>query len=241
MLIKNLDKTALEAVEVLSPASVAVIGASDNPNKVGGRPIHYMQKFGYAGRILPINPGRSDVQGLRCYSSLDELDEVPEAAIIAIAGDEACEAVRHCARLGVSIAIVMASGLAEIGAAGRQKQDGLVSFARAHGMRLVGPNAQGIANFSSGAVLNFSTMFMEAPPQDGPIAIVSQSGAASVMPYALLRERGLGVRYLAATGNDADLEFRSWCSGSRPIGISGSSSFMWKRSRIPICSLRPPA
>jgi acetate---CoA ligase (ADP-forming) len=72
-------------------------------------------------------------------------------------------------------------------------------------MRVIGPNAQGIANFATGAVLNFSTMFMEVEPQDGPVAIVSQSGAASVMPYALLRERGIGVRYLAATGNDADL------------------------------------
>jgi acetate---CoA ligase (ADP-forming) len=204
VLIKTIDNTRLGAVELLNPASVAVIGASDNPNKVGGRPIHYMQKFGYAGRILAVNPGREVVQGLRCYASLDELDQVPEAAIIAVAGEDACEAVRHCARLGVSIAIVMASGFAEIGAAGRRMQDDLVSFARSHGMRLVGPNAQGIANFASGAVLNFSTMFMEVPPLDGPIAIVSQSGAASVMPYAQLRERGFGVRYLAATGNDAD-------------------------------------
>ncbi|MDB5563498.1 MAG: putative acetyl-CoA synthetase (ADP-forming) alpha and beta chain protein [Tardiphaga sp.] len=205
MLTRNLDLSGRTDADLLNPSSVAVIGASDNPNKVGGRPIHYMQKFGYSGRILPINPARETVQGLRCYASLDELDEVPEAAIIAVAGEDACEAVRRCARLGVSLAIVMASGFAEIGPAGRQLQDDLVSYARAHGMRLVGPNAQGIANFSSGAVLNFSTMFMEVPPQDGPIAIVSQSGAASVMPYALLRERGFGVRYLAATGNDADL------------------------------------
>jgi len=203
MLIKAIDNTRLGAIELLNPASVAVIGASDNPNKVGGRPIYYMRRFGYLGRILPVNPGREVVQGLRCYSSLDDLDEVPEAAIIAVAGEDACEAVRHCARLGVSISIVMASGCAEIGPAGRQMQDDLVSFARSDGMRLVGPNAQGIANFASGAVLNFSTMFMEVPPEDGPIAIVSQSGAASVMPYALLRERGFGVRYLAATGNNA--------------------------------------
>ena len=183
MLIRAIDNVRLGAVELLNPASVAVIGASDNPNKVGGRPIHYMKRFGYRGRILPVNPGREVVQGLRCYSNLDDLDEVPEAAIIAVAGEDACEAVRHCARLGVSIAIVMASGFAEIGAAGRQMQDDLVSFARSRGMRLVGPNAQGIANFASGAVLNFSTMFMEVPAEDGPIAIVSQSGAASVMPY----------------------------------------------------------
>jgi acyl-CoA synthetase (NDP forming) len=187
------------------PASVAVIGASDSANKVGGRPIYYMRRFGYKGKILPINPQRSSVQGLPCFSKLADLNEVPDAAIIAVAGVAACEAIRDCARLGVSTAIVMASGFAETGATGRAAQDELVSYARARGMRVVGPNAQGIANFSTGAVLNFSTMFMEVAPADGPVAIVSQSGAASVMPYALLREKGIGVRYLAATGNDADL------------------------------------
>ncbi|MEM5368456.1 acetate--CoA ligase family protein [Paraburkholderia azotifigens] len=188
-----------------SPASVAVIGASDNPNKVGGRAIHYMQRYGFQGRILPVNPQRAEVQGLTCYASLAHLPEVPEAAIIAVAGEAASEAIRACADMGVSIAIVMASGFAETGVQGRALQDDLVRYAQAAGMRIVGPNAQGMANFASGAVLNFSTMFMEVEPMDGPIAIVSQSGAASVMPYVLLRERGLGVRYLAATGNDADL------------------------------------
>lgn len=189
----------------LDPRSVAVIGASDNPNKVGGRPIHYMQRFGFQGRILPVNSVRSTVQGLRCYASLDALDETPDAAIIAVAGQAAIEAVRGCARRGVATAIVMASGFAETGAAGRRMQEQMVAYAGANGMRVVGPNAQGIANFATGAVMNFSTMFMEITPQDGPIAIVSQSGAASVMPYALLREAGLGVRYLLATGNDSDL------------------------------------
>jgi acyl-CoA synthetase (NDP forming) len=164
-----------------------------------------MSKFGYSGRILPINPKRKSVQGIECYASLDDVDIVPEAAIIAVSGEDAVNAVRGCVRRGVSTAILMASGFAETGTAGLLVQRELVEFARAHGMRLVGPNAQGLANFATGAVLNFSTMFMEVPPQDGPIAIVSQSGAASVMPYALLREKGLGVRYLAATGNDADL------------------------------------
>jgi acyl-CoA synthetase (NDP forming) len=199
---KKIGSTALS---LFDPSSVAIIGASDDPNKVGGRPIHYMRKFGYAGRILPINPKRESVQGLRCYADLAALDVVPQAAIIAVSGLAAVEAIKACAKLGVATAVVMASGFAETGESGRQLQNELVEFARLHGMRLIGPNAQGFANFSNGAVLNFSTMFMEVPPADGPIAIVSQSGAASVMPYAMLREQGYGVRYLAATGNDADL------------------------------------
>src|SRR3990170_5474287 len=93
-------------VSPLNPLSVAVIGASDNPNKVGGRPIHYMRRFGYQGRILPINPGRDIVQGLRCYASLDALEETPDAAIIAVADRAAIEAVRGCAHRGVATAIV---------------------------------------------------------------------------------------------------------------------------------------
>jgi acyl-CoA synthetase (NDP forming) len=196
---------------VFAPPSVAVIGASDNPNKVGGRPIHYMTRFGYAGAIYPVNPARSEIQNRRCYPSLQAIGSVPDAAIVAVAGKDAIQAVRDCADMGVALVVVMASGFAETGAEGRRLQEEMVAYAAARGTRVIGPNAQGVANFANGAVLNFSTMFMEVAPQDGPIAIISQSGAASVMPYALLREMGLGVRYLCATGNDADLGIAELC------------------------------
>lgn len=190
---------------LLWPRSVAVIGASDDPNKVGGRPLHFMKRFGFVGQVLPINPHRSTVQGLQARPSLDALDEAPDVAIVAVAGDAAMEAVDACARRGVGTAIVMASGFGELGAQGRKAQDAMVATARAGGMRLVGPNAQGVANFANGAVLNFSTMFTTVEPLDGPIAIISQSGAASVVPFAHLRAAGHGVRYVVASGNDADL------------------------------------
>lgn len=194
---------ALDAV--LAPRSVAIIGASDDPNKVGGRPLHYMLRWGFGGRIYPINPRRREVQGVRAFPDLDALDEAPEAAVIAVPGADAVAAVRACAQRGVQVAIVMSSGFGEIGASGRAAQDAMLAEARAAGMRLVGPNSQGIANFANGCVLNFSTMLMEVAPADGPIAIISQSGAASVLPFAHLRAAGYGVRYLIASGNDADL------------------------------------
>ena len=164
---------------LFAPASVAVIGASDNPNKVGGRPIHYLRQFGYQGEVFPVNPGRDTIQGYRAYPTLDAIGKTPDAVVIAVSGDATLEQVRVCAEAGVKAAVIMASGFAETGEAGRQRQQQLVDVANAGGMRLVGPNAQGTANFASGAVLNFSTMFMEVAPQDGPIAIISQSGAAS--------------------------------------------------------------
>jgi acetate---CoA ligase (ADP-forming) len=188
------------------PQSVAVIGASDDTEKIGGRPLRYMRECGFAGRVLPVNPGRHVVQGLPAWPDVRSLPEVPDVAIVAVAGARAVEAVTACAEMGVRGCVVMASGFGETAEAeGQRLQDEMVATARAVGMRVVGPNSQGLATFSSGAVLAFSTMFTEQPPQDGPVAIISQSGAMCSVPYGLLRRRGIGVRYAHGTGNDADV------------------------------------
>ena len=198
-------KSASELRAALAPDSVAIIGASDNPHKVGGRPILYMKRYGYRGAIYPVNPARGEVQGLKAYPALDALPEAPELAIVAVAGEEAVRAVEACATRGVKAAVVMASGFGETGDEGRQAQQRMVDSARASGMRLIGPNCQGLANFATGAVANFSTVFHELGGVDGPVAIVSQSGANSQAIYALLRQKGLGVRHVHATGNEADV------------------------------------
>lgn len=189
---------------VFRPRRVAIVGATEDRNRVGGRPLHYLRSFGFAGDVYPVNPRRETVQGLRAYPSLEALPETPDVAVVAVGADHAIEVVQQCAARGIGGAVVMSSGFGETGPEGGRRQHALAAQARALGVRLIGPNAQGIANFHNGAVLNFSTMFMEVPPADGPVAIVSQSGAASVMPYAMLRERGVGVRYVVASGNDAD-------------------------------------
>lgn len=191
---------------VLDPRSVAVIGASENPNKIGGRPLLYLSRFGFKGKVYPINPKRDEVQGYKAYPNLAALPDAPEVAVIVVPGELAVESVDECARSGVQVAIVMASGFGETSdpvACARQQR--IVELGRASGMRVIGPNSQGLANFASGAVLSFSTMFLEAEPEDGPVAIVSQSGGMSVVPYGLLRSRGIGVRHVHATGNDCEV------------------------------------
>ena len=190
----------------LDPRSVAVIGASENPNKVGGRPVHYLDKFGFKGRIFPINPSRPEVQGHRCYKSLADLPEAPEMVIVAVAGDNAIGAVEDCAAHGVKVAVVMASGFGEVDAvAGKAKERRMVEVAHKVGMRIVGPNSQGLANFGTGAIASFSTMFMDMDRAEGHVAMLSQSGALSTVPVGFLRQRGIGVRHTHATGNDADI------------------------------------
>jgi acetate---CoA ligase (ADP-forming) len=190
----------------LDPRSVAIIGASENPNKVGGRPVHYLDKFGFRGSIFPINPSRGEVQGHKCYKSLDDLPEAPEMVIVAVAGDNAIGVVEDCAAHGVKVAVVMASGFGEVDAvAGKAKERRMVEAARKTGMRIVGPNSQGLANFGTGAIASFSTMFMDMERAEGHVAMLSQSGALSTVPVGFLRERGIGVRHTHATGNDADI------------------------------------
>ncbi|MCD8504941.1 MAG: acetate--CoA ligase family protein [Burkholderiaceae bacterium] len=190
---------------LLNPSSVAIVGASDNADKIGGRPIYYMRKHGYLGKVFPINPQRPEVQGQKAWPSIESLPEVPDLAIIAVPGDKAVQAVDECAALGVKGAIVISAGFSEVGQAGREIQDAMTERARHAGMRIVGPNTQGLANFGNGAIASFSTMFLEVEPADGPVAIISQSGGMGSMIYGLVRQRGIGVRHLHATGNQADV------------------------------------
>jgi acyl-CoA synthetase (NDP forming) len=200
------------------PASVAVIGASDQPEKIGGRPLKYMLRHGFRGRILPVNPQRHEVQGLPCWPDVGALPEVPELAVIAVPGPAAVDAVAACARRGVRLGVVISSGFAETGAEGRTAQARMLAAARAHGMRLVGPNTQGTVNFATGAIASFATLIGEVPPADGPVAIVSQSGAMSMVPYAFLRSEGIGVRHAHATGNECDLTVAdfAWAAAGDP-------------------------
>lgn len=188
-----------------APRSIAIIGASENPEKIGGRPIRYMRSLGYAGTLYPINPGRPTVQGLRAWPDLASLPEAPELAVVCVPGGQAVQAVRDCARAGVRVAVVISSGFGETGEAGMAAQREMLAAARTAGMRLVGPNTQGIVNFGNATIASFATVIGEVAPATGPVAIVSQSGAMSLVPYVFLREEGVGIRHAHATGNEADL------------------------------------
>lgn len=197
---------ALPLDTLLSPRSVAIVGASDNIHKIGGRPLHYLLRSGYQGRIYPVSQRGGLVQRVESYPSLDDLPEAPDSVILSVPAEAALAQLQACARIGARNAILFSSGFGEMGAPGLAKQEELRATARDGGVRLLGPNTIGTANFSCGAILSFASMYLEVPPQDGPVAIVSQSGAVGVSAYAQLRQNGIGVRYVCTTGNQADVE-----------------------------------
>jgi acyl-CoA synthetase (NDP forming) len=189
----------------LNPRSIAIVGASDNPDKIGGRCLSYVKKFGFKGEIYPINPTRDFTQGVKTYATIDSLPEAADVAVICVPGQQAVEAVDACGKAGTKVAVIVTAGFGESNDAGRELERRMVERAQTTGLRLIGPNTQGVANFSNGAIANFSTMFVETEPVDGPVAIISQSGGMAAVPFGLLRQRGIGVRHCHSIGNQCDV------------------------------------
>jgi len=190
---------------LLRPGGFAIIGASDDPTRIGGRPLAYLKARGFAGQIMPVNPNRATVQGIPAFPDIAGLPVAPDAAIVAIPGEAAIEAVRALGARGCKAAIVFTAGFAEIGPDGAAMQDRLVAAARAHGMRLVGPNCLGLFNAPHGYFPIFSASFENGWPLPGKVGIASQSGAYGSHLFAAARDRGIGTPVLVTTGNEADL------------------------------------
>jgi acetate---CoA ligase (ADP-forming) len=191
---------------LLSPRAVAVVGASDNVSRIGGRPLRYMRENGFRGAVYPVNPARETVQGLRSYRSLADLPEAPDVAILSVPAEATEAAVAQCAALGVKAAIVFSAGFAETGAEGAAQQARLVALARAGGLRLLGPNCLGVMNPAEGFYGTFSVVLDTGPLASGPIGIVSQSGAYGAHVAHLARKRRLGVSQWITTGNESDID-----------------------------------
>ncbi len=185
--------------------SIAIVGASDDPYRIGGRPIAYMLERKYAGQILPVNPNRDVVQGLRCYRSIAELPYTPDTAIIAVANKLVAESVESLGKIGVKSAIVFSSGFAETGAEGRSLQAELTRIANSYGVRIVGPNTLGFYDLRRGLFATFSSAFESNWPLPGTIGIASQSGAFAAHIFSSARKRGIGIPLCITTGNESDV------------------------------------
>ena len=191
---------------LFEPRSVAVIGASQDPSRIGGRTLSYLIKGGFAGRIVPVNANRSEVQGLAAFPSIDAVPGEIETAIVALPAEHTVAAVRASAEKGVKACIVFSSGFSEAGAAGKAAEVELARIVRDSGIRVLGPNCLGLFTAHTGFYGSFSNTLDRALPEPGSLSIVSQSGAFGTHLYYLARERGLGLRYWISTGNETDVQ-----------------------------------
>jgi len=215
-----------------SARSVAIVGAGSRPGTPGRAVVGYLRRYGYAGRIVPVHPTATDIDGIPVWTSVQAYPGMVELALILVPAAAVPGAVADCVAAGVPVAIIGSSGFAETGPDGRAAQDAIVSAARAGGMRLVGPNCIGAYGVPAGLVASFSPMFSgprlgtaSADPGSEPdahvapgtavdgvaenrrrgIGFASASGALGFGTVSLALDRDLPLIAAVSTGNEADV------------------------------------
>jgi acetyltransferase len=186
---------------LLYPKSIAVIGVSRNPEKVGYAVLANLVNGGFKGAIVPVNPEASEILGLKCYKSLDEYKGQIELSVIVVAGKYVKDALRKSIDAGAKSVIVITAGFKEVGAAGAAAEQELVEICRASSVRMVGPNCLGVLNTDH----HMNATFAPSVPPPGKISVISQSGALCVAILDWAAEQKLGLGKVISFGNKADL------------------------------------
>ncbi|MEN0074527.1 MAG: acetate--CoA ligase family protein [Paracraurococcus sp.] len=196
----------LPIAHIVNPRSVAVIGASEDVGKFGGRVIHYLIRHGFPGRLLPINPARPAIRGLPAYPGIAAAPGPVDVAILAVPAAALLREIEACAAAGVGACIVITGKLADAGPEGAALEARVREAAAAAGMRLVGPNCLGIFNVTDRAMLSSSLALEVDRVKPGGIGMVSQSGALMGALVSLGHRHGAGFSRCISVGNQADLE-----------------------------------
>ncbi|MGZ5834762.1 MAG: acetate--CoA ligase family protein [Xanthobacteraceae bacterium] len=190
---------------LFQPANVAIIGASKTEGKQGHTALVYLRRCGFSGNIFPINPTEREIEGLPCYASIADVPAPVDCALLVIPAASSVAAVRDCATHGVRLLIIGATGYAELGTnEGRARQSDIVNIAGDAGMRVLGPNTNGIYNATDKFSFGYNRSHGE-PLSPGPVSVVAHSGALFNSLLPRLRELGVGLSKFVPVGNEADL------------------------------------
>jgi acetate---CoA ligase (ADP-forming) len=194
-----------------SPDSIALIGASRDPEKIPGRLLSMLRKNEFPGKLYPINPNYGDIEGLTCYPSIAAVGQPIDLAIVMIPARAVLGALKECATVGVKNAVIISSGFAEEGGDSMAMQDAIADLASKTGMRISGPNTEGFYSEAQRVAATFSPTVDVKP--DAPrliatrrrIGIVAQSGGIGFAIYHRAKALGIALSYVISTGNESDL------------------------------------
>lgn len=195
---------------LLHPRSIAIIGASTNPDALGGRPLGFLSAYGYAGRVYPVNVNHAVVQGVPAYPSVADLPEAVDVAMVAVRAELVPDTLRQCADAGVGLAIVISSGFGEGTGAGEELAERARRAVAGRAIRVLGPNCEGVASLPDNAPVTFSPVLdihrSGGRLREGRISIIGQSGGLSFAVAQWGSEVGLGYNSIITTGNELDVD-----------------------------------
>jgi len=212
---------------LFSPRSVAIVGQSDDDAKAAGRPLKFLRRIGYAGRVYPINPRRETVLGERAWPALAALPEAPDHAYIVTSTEAAVTAVEECGARGVKVATVLADGFAETGAEGAARETRLREVRANTGIRIVGPSSLGVVDLRTKSMMTANAAFDETDLPVGRIFAASHSGSLIGALLTRGKARGIGFAGLVSVGNEVDLSLGDICEATLDDpGIDGYMLFL---------------
>lgn len=188
---------------VLAPDAIAVVGASRDPQSIGGLVFGNLLRGGFNGPVYPVNPNAAYVQSVATYKTLSDCPTVPEMVLVCVPAPLVREVVEEAGRLGTKAVVIISSGFAETDGEGPQRERAVMATARSYGVRVVGPNCMGVLNAKADVRMNGT--FSRAFPSPGQVGFLSQSGALGLAILSSANQLGLGFTTFGSVGNKADL------------------------------------
>jgi len=188
---------------LFSPGSVAVIGASDRAESVGGIVFKNMLQGGFKGELYPVNPAHPEIQGQRAYASIEEISAPVELAVICTRAETVPDIIEACGKRGVRAAVVLSAGFSEVGPQGAALERSAMMYAKTYGIRIIGPNCLGIMRTSIG----LNATFFRGGVKQGNLALVSQSGALCTAILDWAPPNDIGFSSVVSMGAAADVDF----------------------------------
>lgn len=189
---------------MLSPKSIAIIGASGDPTKISYNPVANLKRIGYEGKVYLVNSKYNEVAGFPCYPTIESLPNDIDVALIAVNASQVYNIVEQLYSKRVKSVVVLSAGFSEIGEEGARLEKRITEFSETKNLPICGPNCLGITNFKEKTIVSFSTL---KEGKYDPVAFITQSGAIGSLTYTLAQESGLGYQCFVSSGNEASVDF----------------------------------
>jgi len=198
---KNLDV-------LFNPRSVAIIGASKKQDQISGRILKYFLKYGYKGKIFPVNPKYDNLLGIKCYTGIEDIPGIVDLALIIRPNKYVLDIVRSCIKKSVKSCVIFSSGFTEVGDEGKRMQEQIKHTIQNSNVNILGPNCLGFVNLHDRVPATFGgSLEDEGNMLPGDVAFLSQGGAFSNLYFSVSQKAKTGFSYWIATGNEMDITY----------------------------------